>query len=61
VNHIKNLMKMKGLDEAGLIGLGIPFDKMTAETYTKYVRLLRDEPFRKKPNGNEVDVEDIPF
>src|SRR5258708_5582895 len=54
-------MKMKGIDEAVLIDLGIPLDKMTEETYPEYVKVLRDEPFRKKVNGGEVNVEEIAF
>jgi hypothetical protein len=61
VKHIKNLMNMKGIDEAGLIDLGIPLDKMTAETYEEYVKVLRDEPFRKKVNGDDLSGDDIPF
>jgi hypothetical protein len=48
---------MKGVDDAGMIDLGIPSDKLTAETYPEYVAVLKKQPF-KNP---DKPVEDNPL
>lgn len=61
INHVQNLMNMKGYTAADLHDLGIPLESMTAQTYPEYVAALKRVPFKTKQQSEDVDVEGIPF